>query len=243
MGVTFVSVGALAGSTSGVTPALPAGFAADDILVLHIEGEGEDANADGQGDFGGTLIASVVSDQNGVAFDTRNTLYWKRSTGSESAPTTDDAGNHTLACISAWRGCVTTGSPIDVFQTSSAGGGGPDRDTDVTATGVTTTVANAMIVIAHTSGDETLISGWTNANLASITEAFDASSPAGSNGAIHCAYGILVAASASGNTTATLEKSEMDANVVFAFKPVVAGGATPKGPFGLPLHGPFGGPI
>ncbi len=219
MPITFVAHGAIVGATTGVTPPLPTGWAENDIFILHIEGEGEDANADGQGDFGGTLIGSVASDQNGNAFDTRNTLYWKRATGSESAPDIDDAGNHTIALISAWRGCVATGDPIHQSQSSSEGGLGPDRNTGVSAVGVTTTIADAMIVIFHTSGDEQSISGWTNGNLVSITEAIDEVSSAGADGSIHAAYGILAAAGASGTTTATLSGSEMDANWVLALEP------------------------
>jgi len=225
MAITFISVGALGAGLNEVVPGLPAGWAEDDIFILHIEGEGEpDANADGQGDFGGALIGSVSSDDNGNAFDTRNTIYWKRATGSETAPTVDDAGNHTIACISAWRGCVATGNPIHKNQSSSEGGASGDRNSDVSADGVTTTIPEALIVIVVNNGDLTTISGWTNSNLVSITEAFDLESDAGSNGHISAAYGVLTAASASGATTATLDNNEMDANWVIALEPAAASG-------------------
>ena len=223
MGGTFVAAGTLGAGNGSVVPGLPVGWAEDDIFLLHIEGEGEDANADGQGDFGGTLIGTVASDENGASYDTRHTLYWKRATASESAPTVDDAGNHTLAVITAWRGLVATGSPIHQSQSSSEGGGAGDRNLDVTATGLTTSIADALIVISVSTGDNTTISGWTNANLVSITEAFDVGADAGSNGSLHAAYGILASAGATGDTTATLANSEMDANWVIALKPADGG--------------------
>lgn len=228
MAVTFVAAGTEAGGTGAVSPGLPAGWAEDDIFLLHIEGEGEDANADGQGDFGGTLIGTVASAETGDSFATRHTFYWKRATASESAPTTDDAGNHTFAVITGWRGCITSGSPINASQSSFEGGGAGGRDTSIEATGVTSGVDNCMIVISVTNGDDVTVSGWTNANLVSITEAVDVSTTAGTDGSIHVAYGILASAGASGTTTATTSVSEHDANWVIALEPAAVGGTEPK---------------
>jgi hypothetical protein len=227
MAVTFLAVGTAAGGTGTVSPGIPTGTTTNDIMILHIEGEGEDADADGQGDFGGTLIGTVANDTAGGPSDTRHTLYWKRAGASESAPTVSDAGQHTLAVITSWRGCLIASSPIHKQQSSFD----DTADTSPSFTGVTTTENNCMIVASGSVGKVVTYSSWTNASLASISQAWTGttvSTAAGSDGSIHCAYGILTTAGASGTTTASSDGSQKEANWVIALQPepVVASGRT-----------------
>lgn len=215
MTISFVASGTKGEGLGSVTPGLPAGWQQDDIFLLHIEGEGEDGADDGQGDFGGTLIGSVASQTTGEPSQTRHTLYWKRAGASESAPTVSDAGQHTLAVISAWRGCIKTGSPIHKSASNST----DSLDTSHSNAGVTTTIDNCMIVASGSSGDDNTYSSWANANLDSITEGMDEFTQQGSDGSIHMAYGILSTAGASGTTTATVNEIEREANWCLALKP------------------------
>jgi hypothetical protein len=91
----------------------------------------------------------------------------------------------------------------------------------MSATGVSTTVADCLIVISGSCGDGTSVDSWTNTNLASpaITEAEDMFTNQGSDGDVHVAYGGLASAGASGTTTATISASEEQANWVFALEP------------------------
>lgn len=216
MAITFVAAGTKGEGSAGVTPGLPAGWQENDIFILHIEGLGEDGAADGQGDFGGTLIGTVASGTDATPARVRHTVYWKRAGASESAPTTDDAGDHTLAVLTAWRGCKLTGSPINGTPVSTADS---DGDVNLSATGVTTDVDNCMIVISHANGDTESVSGWTNSNLESILEATDVNTISGTDGCIAVGYGILASAGASGTTTATISASEEEANWTFALEP------------------------
>lgn len=78
--------------------------------------------------------------------------WWKRAGGSEGASYsfTQDAGANrtTEIAIAAYSGCITTGSPIDAVSANSGTTG-----TQATALSVTTTVADALLVIFDHSWD------------------------------------------------------------------------------------------
>ncbi len=200
MPVTFVSAGTSDAQLGAASPGLPAGFAADDILILVIEGEGQDANPDGQGDFGGTLVGSVASAEDDVGGRTRNSTYWKRATGAEVSVTTDDAGDHTGAIITAFRGVITSGDPIDGTPVSTI-----DATADVNnvANGCTTLVNNSMVIYAGTFGNDWSSSGQAGTNLVTVTKAFDWNHAVGSDGYSVLYYGIMAAAGATGTLTDT----------------------------------------
>ncbi len=238
---TFVAAGTYASGTGTVEPGLPGGIANNDILTLVIEAEGEGSGAAAAPSGGEwTLIGYDESDTNSFPPTTRCTVYWHRYDGStDPNRTVPDAGDHTSAIIAAWNGCLTTASPIHQVQVSSD----DSANTSGSATGVTTTVDDCLIVIAGTHGDNVTVSGVTNASLSDLTEHVDQNHLDGTDGHIHVFAGGLASFGASGTTTWTVSASEEDANVVFALEPAAAVTANPKGPLGMPLHGPFGGPI
>jgi hypothetical protein len=231
---TFVNYSGAAG-TGAVNPGLPSGIQNNDILILTIEGEGEDVSADAA-PAGGAWTAidgstgSVASGTTGSSDKTRNTTYWTRY-NSSSPPSTavPDAGNHTLVVITAWRGCITSESPIHKYQSSSSG----SNNTSISITGTTTTVDDCLIVLISTCGDndgltaypgtQNHTSNWTNANLANpgITECVDVDTNTGSDGGIHIAYGGLATHGATGTTTAIHSLSEEEANWCIALMPPV----------------------
>ncbi len=110
-------------------------------------------------------------------------------------------------------------------------------------TGVTTTVADCLIFYLHSydggDGNPFSVTGT------GFTELDEQNSGTGSSDC--CAsIGTRELASAGASGTATVANTTLDdgwAGFQFAIKPVVAGGANPKGPLGLPLTGVFGGPI
>ena len=224
MAITFVAAGAVIGSSADVTVALPAGWAEDDIFLIHLETRGDQAVPV---PVGWTELANAISTNSSGIDDTRCTVLWRRATSSESNVTITDPGNHVVAFMTAWRGCETSGSPFDATQTSSDA----TLDTSITATGPTTTVANAMVVFSTAAGDESTFSAWANSNLVSITEAQQGFTAFGSDGAVGAAYGIKAAAGAVGNSTATVSTAEEEANVVTALIPAGA----PSG--GVPILG------
>ena len=226
MAVTFVAAGTAAAGLGAVTPGMPTGATTDDLLICHIEGEGEDTANDNMTDtVAWTLIGSVASATDGAIDRTRHSLWWAPYSAGINREVAD-AGDHTLAVITAWRG-VNLAAPIHQQQSTIDN----TNDTAGTATGVTTTLADCLIVISNTAGDDNGagasvgFSAWTNASLAnpSITEAAggDVGTSQGSDASIGIAYGGLAAAGASGTTTWTIGASEETAAWVIALPPAL----------------------
>ena len=143
-GPTFVAAGAVSKGalTTAITPALPAGIATDDILLLHL------CSADGAADItiansaGGTWAQVPDSPQRATGSN-RLQVYWSRYNGTQTAPTTSVPQNHVVGVITAYRGCLATGDPWDVTA------GGVDNATAVPMVipGDTTTVNQCRVVI------------------------------------------------------------------------------------------------
>src|SRR3990167_8400466 len=220
---TFVAAGGIAVSTTTITPSLPGGIATDDILFLPLETQPGQvvtiANA-----AGGTWTQSPDSPQDtgGVPVTgTRLTVFWSRYNGTQTAPTTDDPGNHVSGRMSAFRGCITTGDPFDV----TSGGNEATEDTSVSVPGDTTTVADCLVVIFVSDGFDPAssntahIGSWANADLANITERTDDSRTVALGGGLATATGEKATVGAYGATTATLTDASAKSYVTIALKP------------------------
>lgn len=200
----FVSAGATSSGTGALTPALPAGIAAGDILILqalHTFGTTTDATlSDAQGFAAVTGGSGNSGDFGGIR--AHQTLFWRRYDGTGAAPTVADNGDYNLARIRAFRGCAASGDPWD-FVTFD---GDNDGDTTMTAVcGGTTTDDNRLYVLlvgAFTQATATL-SGWANANLANVTELDNVSTALAEDVHLAAITGEKAAAGAIGNTTAT----------------------------------------
>ena len=189
---TFVAAGTVASGTGAITPALPAGLQANDILLLFVETANQAISITNQN--GGTWTQVTGSPQGtgtaGGTAATCLTAFWSRYNGTQGAPTTSDSGNHQLGRIIAIRGATTSGNPWDV----TAGGVEATADTSGSIPGATTTVANTLVVVAiatslpDASGTANF-SGWTNANLSSLTERTDNTVTAGNGGGLGIATG------------------------------------------------------
>jgi hypothetical protein len=214
---TFVAAGAVAHNTVGITPALPAGIATNDILLLFVETNNQIISITNQN--GGTWT-QVTSPPQGTT-GTRLTAFWSRYNGTQGAPTTSDSGDHQVGIIIAVRGVATSGNPWDV-----AGGGVEiTSDTSGSIPGATTTVANTLVVTAIAINlpdgnyDNNRFSSWTNANLTSLTERVDCSRNSGNGGGIGIATGVKATAGAYGNTTVTLATAATKGMMSIAIKP------------------------
>lgn len=99
--------------TGDVTPTLPPGWQADDFALLIVESSGgQPATAPA----GWNTVAIVDGT---VATPSCLSVFSRRFTGSETAPTVLDTGDHTYAIIYTIRGATTSGSPIRVSATAS----------------------------------------------------------------------------------------------------------------------------
>jgi hypothetical protein len=222
----FQAAGTAVGGTGNVTPTWPA-HQADDIALLFIESTGgQAANLSVPAGFA-PVLNSPVSTGAGTT-GTRLTVYWARATsGAMPAPTVADPGNHAYAQILTYRGVVQSGDPWDV----TGGGVKAVASTSVTVTGVTTTVPNTLIVQAVARDNDSAaaaFSAQTNANLTGIAERSDAGTTAGNGGGIGIWDGVMAAAGATGNTTATVTSS-INAFLTIALRPQPLTIAVPAG--------------
>jgi hypothetical protein len=200
---TVPSIGALAVGTTAITPDLPADLLVDDVLVLiaRCAVSVPDIALSLTNQNGGTWTQVGFSHANN---NVRLTIWWSRYNGSQGAPTTNATNNHQMARILAVRGAIPTGNPIN----TDAGEAPTFAETDSALTSITTTVADCLVlsVLAGSAPDAdgtAVFSGWTNANLASLTEIVDDSTATGSGGSFGVAKGGKAAAGSTGTTAVT----------------------------------------
>lgn len=195
---TWVATGAKGEGTGNVTPALPVGWAEDDIFLLHIETANEPPAAI-------TDWLQVPDSPQGIgsaggAGSYALSVWWRRATSSESAPTITDPGDHCLAVISAYRGARTSGNPYDVTAGDTTS---TTSTTAVSIPGDTTTEADCLIVASVAGHLDVTFGTWANADLANVAEVADVLTTDGNNGAIGVAVGEKATAGLFGATTAT----------------------------------------
>ena len=219
---TFVAAGTVASGTGAITPALPAGLAANDILLLFLETANQAVSISNQN---GATWSEVANSPQGTGTAggtsaTRLTAFWSRYNGTQGAPTTSDSGNHQAGRMIAIRGVATSGDPWDV----TAGGTESTADTSGAIPGATTTVANTLVVAAiatslpDASGTANF-SAWANSNLTSVAEQTDNTVTAGNGGGLGLATGGKASAGAYGNTTVTCATSAAKGMMSIALKP------------------------
>jgi hypothetical protein len=218
---TFVAAGAVSSGTGTISPALPSGIATNDILLLFLETSNQAISITNQN--GGTWTEVTNSPQYcGTANGTtgaRLTVFWSRYNGTQGAPTASDSGNHQMGRMIAIRGAAASGNPWDV----TAGGVEATDDTSGSIPGATTTVANTLVVTAIATSlpdasSTAKFSGWTNANLTSLTERTDNSVSAGNGGGLAIATGVKATAGAYGNTAVTLANAAYKGMISIAIK-------------------------
>ena len=211
----FQEAGTAVASTGSVSPAWPA-HAVNDVALLFVESNGDEpATLSTPAGF-----AAVANSPQVAGNRTRITVFWARATSTTmAAPTILDPGNHVYAQIVTYRSVISTGNPWDV----TGGGGKTAASTSVTVTGVTTTLADTLIVQAvarDTDKAAAAFSAQANANLTGITERSDAGTGLGKGGGFGVWDGVKATASATGDTTATVTSSR-NAFLTIALKPLL----------------------
>ena len=185
----FQAAGAAVSGTGNVTPAWPA-HAIGDVALLFIESAGGEA-ATLSIPAGFAAVTNSPQATGAGTAGTRITVFWARATSTAmAAPTVADPGNHVYAQILTYRGVIATGNPWDV----TGGGVKAAASTAVTVTGVTTTVANTLIVQAVARDNDSAaaaFSAQTNANLTGIAERSDAGTTSGNGGGFAVWDGVM----------------------------------------------------
>lgn len=227
MAVAYKASGTFTAGIAAVTPPYPtAGNApvAGDVALLVITSENEAISLTTANGF--ALLGSATSKAAGTAATdpgTRLVVYWKRCTGSDSAPVVADSGNNTEAQIHLFSGCRVVSNPWDVF---AEGNDSAANDTSGSIPSTTTTVANTLIVLlCSTSVNATgtaNFSSWTNANLGSLTERADASDTSGLGGGHGMATGTYVGPGDYGASTVTLAATSFKGTMSIALAPEVS---------------------
>lgn len=215
-GATLRSQGAAAAGLGDVTPDLPAGYQADDVLIMYVECDSvnfltgdPDHPATPAG--GWAPIRSAFSPA-GRQFTTgsnttgaRLGVFWVRGSA-VSANTVVDTGDHTHAFIQAWQGAKLGADPFGV----DAVGNGSSMATTLTLPGITTPSANCRVIYAvvdPVDSASAFVSGSANASLTDITEHYDFGTSSGSGGRLAVISGLKATAGASGDLTATVSGS------------------------------------
>lgn len=189
-------------SGSGVSDVIvnyPSGWAAGDLLLCLVESSNEAITAPS----GFTELASSPQGTGAVSnvTTTRLSAYYRIATALDGTQIQiNDPGNHALVLLMAYSGVNTT-TPLDV---TPVGGQDTDLGGTSTATGVTTTTANCMIIVAYADSNDSLTgrySGWANANLTGFAERTEVRTTEGNGGGIGVADGVKATAGATGSST------------------------------------------
>jgi len=217
----FQAAGTADSGTGAVNPAWPA-HAVDDVALLFVESTGgQAATLSTPAGFAAVLNSPQATGT--TTNGTRITVFWARATSTAMAtPMVADPGDHVYARIITYRGVINTGNPWDV----TGGGVKASSSSSVTVTGVTTTVPDTLIVqVVSRSNDrpDAEFSAETNANLTGITERSDRGTTSGSgNGGGFAVWdGVKATAGATGDTTATLSRSSINAFLTIALRPAL----------------------
>lgn len=161
---TWVANGAVSANAAAITPALPAGIQTNDILLLFLNTSNQAITIPTPAGGTWTQVANTGAGTGtgGSAGSVRGTVFWSRYNGTQTAPTTSDSGAWQVGFIAAFRGCVTTGDPINGSVGSAAAIG---AGTTYSHAGVPTTKVNNLIVRAG-------FDGWANASTTRYSDWF-----------------------------------------------------------------------
>lgn len=213
----FQAAGTAVEGLSAISPAWPT-HQADDIGLMFVETANQAIGIIPSG-WAHVLSSPQGTGTAGGTAATQLTVLWKRATSSsEAALSIGDSGNHQVAQILTFRGCITTGDPWDV----TAGDVASTADTAVSIPGATTTVDECLIVLAVSNGTDISTaetSGWANAALANVLERADKNTTQGNGGGFGVATGEKATAGAFGATSATLVTSSVQGRLAIALKP------------------------
>jgi len=218
----YRSSGARNASITGMTVAAPTDHQTFDIELLQIESANEAAvtlsTANGFVQVTGSPVSAPNAD---IALATRLTCWWRRYSGQGDPVVNDDGINHVHGQIHCFSGCIQSGDPWDG---TPVGSHEEVEDTSGVITGGSTSVADCLVVLLAVSAkpdavDAPRYSGWTNADLANLTERQDGSTNTANGGAIAMVTGEKASAGAFADTTYTHTTSTYKAHLVIALKP------------------------
>ena len=218
----FQAAGASATGTGAITVTWPTHIV-DDVALLFVESSGGEAVTLSTPS-GFVQIANSPQATGTTTNGTRLTVFWARATtAAMPSVTVADPGNHVYARILTYRGVISSSNPWDV----TGGGIKATASTSVTVSEVNTTVADTLIVQAVARDNDrsgAAFSAQTNVLLSGIAERSDAGTTSNNGGGFVVWDGVFAASGATGNTSATIDRSVVNAFITIALKPVPGSG-------------------
>lgn len=220
-----VLIGTVANSVSDASPAWPVGHQADDIGLLVVESVGGESIALGTANGFQAISGAEASTGAGTA-GTRVKVFIARATSSSmAAPTVTDPGDHVHSAIHVLRGFNSSASLSDLID-AVATSVKASASTSASAPGVTTTVADTLvmnIISRDTDSSAAAFSAWSNADLTDAWEHIDVGTTGGNGGGVAIYAGHKAAAGSVASTTATVSSS-INASITLALRANAAGG-------------------
>jgi len=215
------AVGTVASSTGAITPGMPAGTLAGDILLLFLGTRNQAITVSG-GTETWTQAADSPVTRGAAVTGVRLTVFWARaSQDAPTSPTTSDSGNMQQGRIIAISGCIASGDPTDDTASDTNFG-------TISFPGVTTTVADCLVVFAGVTSipdadSTTEFSSFSFTGLTSITEQIDNTTSQGNGGGLCAASGGAPTATTYSGGTCTAASGDSD-NVGYsiALKPALS---------------------
>lgn len=217
MAIAFVNAGTWAAGTTSIAPGIPAGMAAGGFMLLAVHTPNQAVTTP----TGWTQVTSspVSTGTANTAGGTRLSLYYRFWQSGDAAPTVSvSGGTVTNGRIFGYSGVDPT-TPFDATPVATTLA---TASTTLTWNGITTVTANCLIFMASARDQDlnntAAVSGYTNANLTSLTERNDQVVNTGVGGGVAVVDGFKSTAGATGNTTAT-QTSSIAVSLTVALRP------------------------
>lgn len=215
MAIQLIGTPTTAGGQSSLTLAVPTGYTSGDLLLVFAESANETISITTSG---WTQIGSQASQGTGTAAAanaTRVACFYKWATASESSISIADSGDHTVGCMTCWRGVSSWETPVSgINATATASCSCPAITTTINGSCVINTIATD-----YDGASTTRFSSWANTDLASITEICDYTISNQDGGGLGIAYGLDTVAGSVKSTTVTSAGSEEHGYITIALKP------------------------
>lgn len=203
---TFVAVGGVGFPGFGSAPGIPAGIANNDILLCFVSVPAAQTTNPAM-PVGWTLKTGFSST---ATNPTAGFVFWKRTTGTESAPAvTGVSEGGSLSIIAAWRGCPTVGDPfnaVGAWNTEASA-------TTVSATGPTTDKDNILAIhFASCRPNAVNTTTWSTGPV--VTQTFRNGNGNGITSTAFAGHGSFLAGGAIGTVTCTTNNAAKDSSSV-----------------------------
>ena len=153
-------------------------------------------------------------------------VYWCRATADDMASITVlDPGDHTIAAMLTFDGCIETGSPFVTIGGTVEGHTSPAGTSHTIGSGTLSTPVDNVLVLTiladdvDISGSNLYMSGWASSGLDNVLEIFELNRSTGLGGGIAVASGQKIRAGNFDAVTVTSSVSTQVAGIVLGLQP------------------------